>query len=158
MHKNVASSVSTNWVASNEEENALLSEKKYSEADNDTSNPDDVEALFSYVLNCCAPCHSDEYSSRFFSYRPRYWNKSGCMFFKFNCDIKQFYGNIKKFHCSIKEVENTTMEFHCSIKKWRILRWNSFIVYKKRPSALYVAFLVGLTPFVYLLAGILHDP
>ncbi len=42
-------------------------------------------------------------------------------------------------------------------KKWRILRWNSIVVYKKPPSAPYVAFLVGLTPFMYLLAGILHD-
>ncbi len=59
----------------------------YAEADNDASNPDDVEALLSYVLNC-TPCHSDEYSSHFFSCCPRYWNKSGCMFLKFHGDIK----------------------------------------------------------------------
>ncbi len=93
----------------------FLSEKKYSEADNDTSNPDDVEALLSYVLNC-TPCHSDN-SSRFFSCRPRYWNKSGCMLLRFHCDVKQFHRNIKQFHCGIKEMENTTMEFHCGIQK-----------------------------------------
>ncbi len=43
-------------------------------------------------------------------------------------------------------------------KKWRILHWNSRVVYKKPPSAPCVAFFVGLTPFMYLLAGILHDP
>ncbi len=43
-------------------------------------------------------------------------------------------------------------------KKWRILRWNSIVVYKKPLSANYVVFLVGLTPFMYLLTDILHDP
>ncbi len=94
----------------------FLSEKKYSEEDNDASYPDDVETLLSYVLNC-TPCHSNEYSSRFFNYRPRYWNKSDCMFLEFHCDIKQFHRNIKQFQCSIKEIENTTMEFHCSTQK-----------------------------------------
>ncbi len=94
----------------------FLSEKKYSAADNDASNPDDVEALRSFVLNCTS-CHSDEYSSHFFCCHPRYWNKSGCMFLKFHCDIKQFHRNIKQFHCSIKEMENTRMEFHRSIRK-----------------------------------------
>ncbi len=49
-----------------------------------------------------------------------------------------------EFHRSIKDMENTAMDFHRSIQK--------------PPSALYVAFLVGLTPFIYLPAGILHDP
>ncbi len=91
-------------------------DKKYAESDNDASNSDDVEALLSYVLNC-TPCHSDGYSFRFFSCRPRYWNKSGSMFLKFHCDIKQFHRNIKQFHYSIKEIENTTMEFYRSIKE-----------------------------------------
>ncbi len=29
---------------------------------------------------------------------------------------------------------------------------------QKAPSTPYVAFLAGLTPFMYLLTGILHDP
>ncbi len=94
----------------------FFSEKAYAEADNDASNPDDVEELLSYVLNC-TPCHSDEYSSHFFSCHSRYWNKSGCMFLKFDCDIKQFHRNIKQFHFSIEEMENTTMKFHPSIQK-----------------------------------------
>ncbi len=93
-----------------------FSEKKYADADNDAFNPNDVEALLSYVLNC-THCHSDEYSSRFFSCHPCYWNKSGCLFLKFHCDIKQFHRNMKQFHWSIKQMENTTMEFHCSIQK-----------------------------------------
>ncbi len=104
----------------------FLSEKKYSEADNDALNLDDVEALLSYVSNC-TPCHSDEYSSCFFSCRPRYWNKSGFMFLKSHCDIKQFHHNIKQFHRSIKEMENTTMEFHSSIQKTRSAPMGCFL-------------------------------
>ncbi len=43
-------------------------------------------------------------------------------------------------------------------KEWRMLRWNSMVVYKKPPSAPYVAFLVELTSFMYLLASIQLDP
>ncbi len=43
-------------------------------------------------------------------------------------------------------------------KKWRILRWNSILVDKKPPFAPYGVFLVGLTLFIYFLTGILHDP
>ncbi len=66
------------------------------------------------------------------------------VFLKFHCDIKQFHCNIRNNSIIVS-------------KKWRILRWNSIVVYKKPPSAPYVAFLGRLTPFMSLLAGIVHD-
>ncbi len=111
-----------------------------------------------FLMSWITPCHSDEYSSRFFSCHPRYWNKSGCMFLKFQRDIKQFHRNIKHFHCSIKEIENTTMEFHHSIKEMENITMEFHRSIKKPSSAPYVAFLAGTTPSMYFLAGILHDP
>ncbi len=61
------------------------------------------------------------------SFHLRYWNNFGCMFLKFHCNIKQLF---------------------VVSKKWRILKWNSIVVYKKPISAPYVAFLIGLTSFI----------
>ncbi len=97
-----------------------FSEKKYAEADNDASNPDDVETLLSYILNC-TPCHSDEYSSCFFSCTP-------C----FGINLVVCSSNF--IVISINSIVILS-NFIVVSKKWRILRWNSIVIYKKPFSA-----------------------